>query len=127
MTTLSLPFPLSPADQSGITHFARYGKGGYYSVSNKEELEAIPESRLEEGTMVHVCSENTSYRWKPGTGWDKLTIGTVEGLSVEVQNRIDADTALELKITGTAADTSGTLTLNGLKNYIDDTNQWEER
>ena len=45
------------------THYAKYGKGGYRSVSSIEEMEAIPNNRREEGMLVWVISESSLYQY----------------------------------------------------------------
>ena len=42
------------------THEAKLGKGGYRTVSNIAERDAIPFERCEEGMLVTVLNDNTN-------------------------------------------------------------------
>jgi uncharacterized protein YjdB len=56
------------------THYAKYGKGGYRSVSNISERNAIPPERREEGMMAWVISESKLYRLRSGY-WVEVNFG----------------------------------------------------
>lgn len=53
---INVSAPIVPYTDKDIypTHKAIYGKGGWKSVKNLEELKAIPSSRLEDGCIVRV-------------------------------------------------------------------------
>lgn len=57
--------PFTTADHFP-THYAKYGKGGYRSVSNISERNAIPQERREEGMLAWVISESKLYQLKNG-------------------------------------------------------------
>lgn len=48
------------------THYAKYGKGGYRSVTCKEEMYAIASSRREEGMLIWVMSDTQLYQYRSG-------------------------------------------------------------
>ena len=67
---MRLPFSIRPGTDSEASHYAKFGKGGYYSVRDEEEKLAIPEARLEIGLLVFVIS--TGLYWRYGeNGWTK--------------------------------------------------------
>lgn len=50
------------------THDAKYGKGGYRTVSDLTDLSEIPSQRLTEGCVAYVVSEKADYRYS-SSGW----------------------------------------------------------
>lgn len=48
------------------THDSLYGKGGYKEVATEQERDAIPETRLKEGTKVYVQDVKKEYRYLNG-------------------------------------------------------------
>ena len=73
-TNVSDPIlPWTAADEYA-THYAKYGKGGYRSVSNISERNAIPALRREEGMLVWVISENKLYQLRNGY-WIAANLG----------------------------------------------------
>lgn len=60
------------------THYAKYGKGGFRSVSEMSELESIPKDRCEEGMLVYVVndpSKTNLYQYLNGE-WVKSDISS---------------------------------------------------
>lgn len=55
--------PVVPFSTQDIfpTHYAQYGKGGWRSVSTKDDLRDIPSARLEYGMVVYVETEDVAY------------------------------------------------------------------
>ena len=53
------------------THDSLYGKGGYKEVATEQERDAIPETRLKEGTKVYVQSTKQEYRWV-NNKWEQI-------------------------------------------------------
>ena len=70
MADMRLPFSIRPGTDSEASHYAKFGKGGYYSVSNEEEKLAIPQARLEIGLLVFVISTGLYWRYS-SNGWVK--------------------------------------------------------
>ena len=48
------------------THHAKYGKGGYRSVTCKEEMYAISSGRREEGMLIWVMADTQLYQYRSG-------------------------------------------------------------
>ena len=46
------------------THYAKYGQGGFRTVNSLEELDEIPEERLEIGMLVYVVENDNTYQYK---------------------------------------------------------------
>ena len=69
--------PFTTADKYP-THYAKYGKGGYRSVSNISERNAIPEGRREEGMLAWVISESKLYQLRSGY-WVAAGFGSGSG------------------------------------------------
>jgi len=60
------------------THQAKFGKGGYRSVKNTTERDAIFSNRRDTGMLVYVASEDKIYILKGGIAngnWDELKLG----------------------------------------------------
>lgn len=77
-TNVAAPIvPFTTADRFA-THYAKYGKGGYRSVSNISERNAIPEERREEGMLAWVISESKLYQLKNGYWVEASFGGTTE-------------------------------------------------
>ena len=55
---INIPGPIAPYDSNDTypTHSAIYGKGGWKSVENMEELSTIPPERLENGCIVRIVN-----------------------------------------------------------------------
>ena len=68
-------------EDSYATHYAKYGKGGWHSVSTIAERDAIPVQRREEGMAVYVTSEKNLYILRNGS-WEKYNTSKedVDGL-----------------------------------------------
>jgi hypothetical protein len=83
---INLGAPILPATDEDIfpTHDARYGKGGYRSVANNTERDAIPAERKEFGMVVRTRDTNLNWVWTPNTGATIITDGTwtLEGNTV---------------------------------------------
>lgn len=75
--TVSLTGAIAPNDSEDTypTHFAKYGKGGYYSVATLDERNAIPLERLEEGLLVYVVDQDKTYVYKSGQ-WEKWGVSS---------------------------------------------------
>lgn len=60
---------ISPTDNADTyaTHKDIYGKGGYRTVNNLEDLELISVDRRQEGMLVYVLNENKLYQLIGGT------------------------------------------------------------
>ena len=56
-TNISSPIVPFTTDDTYPTHEARYGKGGFRTVSEIADLNRIPEARLEEGMLVYVIND----------------------------------------------------------------------
>ena len=63
---INLGAPILPATDEDIfpTHDARYGKGGYRSVADIAERDAIPAARREFGMVVHTRDTNINWVWR---------------------------------------------------------------
>lgn len=63
------------------THYAEYGKGGWHSVANNEELSNIPEGRRSEGMAVYVVSDKCLYILR-NSMWEQFNVSKddVDGL-----------------------------------------------
>lgn len=100
-TNVAAPLvPFTTAD-TYATHYAKYGKGGYRSVSNISERNAIPEARREEGMLTWVISENKLYQLRGGY-WIAANFGGGSGgdscdCRDELESRIAALEAIILK------------------------------
>ena len=75
-TNVSAPIvPFTDEDPKYFpTHFAKYGNGGYRSVSCIAERNAIPDPLREEGMLVWVISESKLYRLR-GRYWVEFSFG----------------------------------------------------
>lgn len=62
------------------THYAKYGNGGWRSVSTYAELVSIPLERLEEGMAAYCLENNKIYIYLNET-WTMLSIGEGGGTS----------------------------------------------
>ena len=91
------------------THYAKYGHGGYRTVSNIDELEAIPKERIEEGMLVYVATEDKIYKYKDD-GFAILELGS--GNSDEALTEAKAYTD-ELANGAVKTNTEAIATLNG--------------
>lgn len=63
LTGTNVAAPVVPFNEYDIfpTHYAKYGRGGWRSVSTKDELKDIAPSRLEYGMVVYVETEDVAY------------------------------------------------------------------
>lgn len=76
-TNLAAPIVPFTTEDSYATHEAKYGKGGFRTVSTIEERNAIPSPRLEEGMLVYVINDpmkTHTYQYINGE-WTKSKIG----------------------------------------------------
>ena len=74
-TNVAAPIlPFSDSDKFP-THLPQYGKGGYRSVADLDERDAIPTERQEEGMLVWVISNSTLYQLRSGE-WIEFKIST---------------------------------------------------
>ena len=77
-TNISSPIVPFTTDDTYPTHEARYGKGGFRTVSEIADLNRIPEARLEEGMLVYVINDPNkvnTYQYIDGE-WVKSKIGS---------------------------------------------------
>lgn len=68
--------PVVPFDttDSHASHEARYGKGGYRSVADIAERDAIPQLRREAGMLVWVIDTQKAWRLNDNlTTWTEVT------------------------------------------------------
>ena len=68
--------PVVPFDttDSHASHEARYGKGGYRSVADAAERDAIPQLRREAGMLVWVIDTQKAWRLNANlTTWTEVT------------------------------------------------------
>jgi len=71
--------PFDTTDQFA-THYALYGKGGYRSVSNTTERDAITLLRREPGMLVYVSATGLIYRLESDlTTWTALEQSITDG------------------------------------------------
>jgi hypothetical protein len=74
--TIAITGPVAPTATSDVfpTHFAKYGKGGYYSVATLVERDAITVERREHGLRVFVIANSTEYRLESNlTTWTAIS------------------------------------------------------
>lgn len=77
-TNVAAPIVPFTSDDTYATHEAKYGKGGFRTVADIAERNAIPEARLEEGMLVYVISDESkihTYQYLNGE-WSKSKIGS---------------------------------------------------
>lgn len=70
---MKLPFPIIPATDSGISHYAKYGVGGYYSLETDSERENLPSDRLDPGMLVYIKETGKTWRYL-GNSWSEVFI-----------------------------------------------------
>ena len=76
-TNVASPIVPFTTEDTFPTHEAKYGKGGYRTVSDLAERNAIPEARLEEGMLVYVVNDPDNihtYQYINGE-WTRSKIG----------------------------------------------------
>ena len=88
--------PVVPFSTTDVhpSHEAAYGKGGYRSVANITERNAIPTARREAGMLVYVQAEGVIYQLAADlTNWVAMTFaGTLAGLTdAQIQNIAEGD------------------------------------
>ena len=77
--------PVVPFDttDSHASHEARYGKGGYRSVADTTERDAIPSPRREAGMLVLTLSDGKIWKLASDlTTWSEFSIGASSASSV---------------------------------------------
>jgi hypothetical protein len=77
--------PVVPFDttDSHASHEARYGKGGYRSVADTTERDAIPSPRREAGMLVLTLSDGKVWKLASDlTTWSEFSTGTSSASSV---------------------------------------------
>lgn len=72
-------------DDMYATHDSLYGKGGYKEVATEQERDAIPETRLKEGTKVYVSATQKEYRYVGGE-WKTIDVSSGGGTTVDALN-----------------------------------------
>jgi hypothetical protein len=88
--------PVVPFSTTDVhpSHEAAYGKGGYRSVANITERNAIPTARREAGMLCYVQAEGVIYQLAADlTNWVAMTFaGTLAGLTdAQIQNIAEGD------------------------------------
>lgn len=68
--------PFTDADKYA-THDAKYGKGGFRSVSTIADRDAIPVERKTEGMIVRVTANGLNYEWKNNAWAEWLPKGNI--------------------------------------------------
>lgn len=74
--------PVVPFDTTDThaSHEARYGRGGYRSVADIAERDAIPQLRREAGMLVYVSATGLIYRMESDlTTWTALEQSITDG------------------------------------------------
>lgn len=85
--------PFTDADKYA-THDAKYGKGGFRSVSTIAERDAIPVERKTEGMIVRVTANGLNYEWKNNAWAEWLPKGNIVDTALSttstnpVQNKV---------------------------------------
>lgn len=74
------------------THKELYGEGGYRSVANISERDAIPAKRKKEGMLVNVIDENKVYQLKNGQ-WELFSVDLSN-----YYNKAEADAKINEKV-----------------------------
>ena len=87
----NLAAPIVPFTDQDVyaTHEAKYGKGGFRTVANMAELNAIPAPRREEGMLAYVLEDPSgvhTYQYLDGQ-WVRNRIGN--GIPIYTQELID--------------------------------------
>lgn len=79
--SIGISAPIAPFDSEDIypTHFAKYGKGGYFSVNTLDELNSYPAERLEEGSLAFVVNtdlpgEDGKFYLREGLTWKEIDV-----------------------------------------------------
>jgi hypothetical protein len=81
--------PFSTADVHP-SHEAAYGKGGYRSVANATQRNAIPAARREAGMLVYVQDTNVIFQLAPDlSSWVSLSLGSGPAGSLAVLSDTD--------------------------------------
>jgi hypothetical protein len=88
--------PVVPFSTTDVhpSHEAAFGKGGYRSVANITERNAIPTARREAGMLVYVHADGVIYQLAADlTNWVALTLaGSLAVLTdTQIQNVADGD------------------------------------
>lgn len=88
--------PVVPFSTTDVhpSHEAAYGKGGYRSVANVTERNAIPTARREAGMLCYVQADGVIYQLASDlNNWVALTLaGSLAGLSdAQIQNIAEGD------------------------------------
>lgn len=73
-TNLAAPVVPFTTEDTYPTHMAAYGKGGWRSVEDLDELYTIPTSLLEYGCVAYVKEGDKPYIYKDGN-WSALDLG----------------------------------------------------
>jgi hypothetical protein len=81
--------PFSTADVHP-SHEAAYGKGGYRSVANATQRNAIPAARREAGMLVYVQDTGVIFQLAPDlSSWVSLSLGSGPAGSLAVLSDTD--------------------------------------
>lgn len=137
-TNISAPVVPFTTDDIFATHEAIYGKGGYRTVENVEDLEKIPAARLEEGMLVYVINDDAGIhtyqyigstyvngQWVGGK-WTRDKIGKgipiynqqlINDLGIDINRETYISIPEDSDIVGEITNKTYTTTGNG--NYVD--------
>lgn len=92
--------PIVPYTDSDIypTHLSKYGKGGYRTAQNYEELTNIPEARLEEGMLVYLMEQykgHNFYQYRGNGVWEVSDIENDDILNFDNPENREYDVKVE--------------------------------
>ena len=88
-TNIAAPIVPYATNDSYPTHYAKYGKGGFMSLSTLNERDEISEERLEEGMLVYVLEDGQSYQYLGGE-WVPAKVGKEDSLRFEGSTNYNA-------------------------------------
>lgn len=127
----NLAAPIVPFTDKDIyaTHEAKYGKGGFRTVADMGELNAIPQPRLEEGMLVYVIDDPSGIhtyqlidgKWvrnRVGNGIPIYTQELIEELGINPkEDEYISIPSKDTDLNGSVTDKTYTTTMNGT--YVD--------
>lgn len=127
----NLAAPIVPFTDKDIyaTHEAKYGKGGFRTVADMDELNAIPQPRLEEGMLVYVIDDPSGIhtyqlidgKWvrnRVGNGIPIYTQELIEELGINPkEDEYISIPSKDTDLNGSVTDKTYTTTMNGT--YVD--------
>lgn len=98
---MNIPSGIVPydVDDTYPTHHSEYGKGGWHEVKTIAERDQIPQDRLSPGMSCMVKENKVLYILNDDYTWYEYLDESNAALAKEIQDRKDADTALDNKFT----------------------------